>query len=64
MAVFSALSLTPTALAPRPVAMREGVQSPERRKVRSALGETVNWDKVDANLKRDIPKLQQLLPLP
>jgi hypothetical protein len=60
----SMVPLTLAALAPRPVAMREGVQSPERRKAASALGETIDWDKVDANLKRDLPKLQQMLPLP
>jgi hypothetical protein len=56
--------LISAALAPRPIGMREGVQSPERRRVESSLGKAVNWDKVDANLKRDIPKLQQALPLP
>jgi hypothetical protein len=61
---MACLLLTQAALAPRPVAMREGVQSPARRQAQSDFGETVNWDKVDANLKRDIPKLQQMLPLP
>jgi hypothetical protein len=61
------LGLTPVALSPKPIGLREGVRSPARRQVESqlsAMGETVNWDIVDANLKRDIPKLQQVLPLP
>lgn len=59
--------LVPAALAPKPVALREGVQSPERRQLEETargFGETVNWNLVDANLKRDIPKLRQVLPLP
>lgn len=36
----------------------------QRQGLEGALGEKPNWAELEANLRRDIPKLQQALPLP
>lgn len=52
-----ALQLLPlAAMSSDPLGLRRGVEF--------ALGEKPNWDVLEANLKRDVSKLRQALPLP